>query len=171
MLSSCTGVREVTVCFSSAVNCWSAIISRVQILLCTFQKKKIPNTNFPSWKDARAIITKQRRVWRLKEKRLFELHSWVSGYLIFLSFAPSWVLASYSLPLIQPLHSICSLFPATLSLSFSYILMKLWNIKQIFLVHILAFLQLLQGNKETSMSWHKCNKTCTYRHTHTCMYI
>lgn len=36
--------------------------------------------------------------------------------LIFLSFAPSWVLVSYSLTLIQPLHSICSILSC---LSFS----------------------------------------------------
>lgn len=46
MLSSCTGVTEVALCFSSTLNCWCAIISRVQILLCIFQKEEIPNFKF-----------------------------------------------------------------------------------------------------------------------------
>lgn len=42
-------------------------------------KRRNTKYQFPLWKDAHAIIMKQRLVCHLKE-RLFELYSWVTGY-------------------------------------------------------------------------------------------
>lgn len=169
VLSSCTGVTEVALCFSSTLNCWCAIISRIQILLCIFQKEEIPNTSFSLWKDAHAIITKQRLVCHLKEKRLFESYSWVTGYLIFLSFAPSWgsrLLFFHS----HPTPSLYLLSFSCHSLCFFHI--SWWNSEilnrlfwSIFLSSFGCFVCFsLQGKKETGMHDTKALK---HAHTHT----
>ncbi len=138
---------------------------------CVHFKKKKYQIPIPIMKRCTCNHYEAKTCLSFKRKRLFELYSLVTGYLIFLSFAPSWVLVFYYLTLIQPLHSICSLFPVTLSLFHIF----WWNyeiLNRLFLVHIPAFLKLLyvfltMRQKETGMSWHKCTDTCTYRQTNT----
>lgn len=158
-------------CASAALWTADAQLFPGYIFFCVHFKKKKYQIPIPIMKRCPCSHYEAKTHLSFKRKRLFELYSWATGYLIFLSFAPSWVLVFYSLILIQPLHSICSLFPVTLSLFH----ISWWNYEILnrlfwstFLLSSSCFVCfLLWGKKETGMSWHKCTETCTYRHTNT----